>query len=235
MIALMLSACVTTSPGSSEESSGPPSPVDSLTEETKWDRAVSIGLGTIIGAVGGAILAKQLGGDARTGALIGAGAGALVGGVAGEIIAERRKAYVTEQAYLDDEIAKTNVAIKTKQSDIQRARADLNQTRDEIDRLQTLQISSDAKAVEARKISGQLKTRLSHYNETLQNYQKSIDYLDGLIAAAPPPGENVAALEKQKAQLLERRNALEAQLRELYDLGKETEAQQKRVNSLTGT
>lgn len=182
--------------------------------------------GTAAGAVAGGLLGGLLGNNAKKdgkagqqgvilGAVVGGAAGALVGNEAGN----RRETYVTEAAYLECEITATRAAISVRETTLETTRADVERTEARVVELTALYRQNVIGNSELGAYKAQLETQISGYNQDLMTLRTELDRITRVEAEArEASGERSEELQSRRADLIEARNAAEAQYAALAEL-----------------
>lgn len=169
--------------------------------------------GTLTGAaLGAAIGALADGSDgAKKGALIGAAAGF----VAGNVAAQRRKQFASEDAFLDAEIQAAENAVTTKEGQLTTLDTELASTRRKVAMLEYRFEQNEDITAEAEQEMQALSARIAENDQTAEQYQNSIDYLDEVLrtseAESLAKSEDRATWEEREATLIAKRSDLNQQ------------------------
>ncbi len=206
------------------------SPVEKLARRDVRNSAFA---GAALGALGGAIIGNNVGDrNAERGALIGATAGALIGAGVGKIAADRRRAFASEQAYLESEIAIANEAVDAKEKELVAAEAEIVRTDQLISELQQQRANNRNVSAAAESEIETLNNQIQGYESELLDYKNSIDYLkealDTSEQEAAQAGSDRMQVEALQEQLLAKRNDLESQYTRLSGI-KERKTKQRNI------
>tara|TARA_B100001971_G_C18257412_1_gene583369 strand:+ start:2162 stop:2914 length:753 start_codon:yes stop_codon:yes gene_type:complete len=190
----------------------------------------------VVGAVAGAATAYTIteatgGDDSEKWALIGAGVGAVGGLIAGNVAAKRRKAFASEQAYLEAEISDTKVAISSKEQQIVEAEARVRATQQTITDLQKRQAANEDISEAIQVELTQLGFDIKEYEATLARYEASLEYLEESLGKSKKreadTAHEKAEVEALQAQLSRERGKLLGQFNRLNGIKESAEKSQQ--------
>jgi chromosome segregation ATPase len=221
--ALMFAASLISSPAV-RAAAAPPSPVAALAQakveaQAQADVAKATDTGKKVGTAALSIISifvanNQKGASAAEKGLIvtaGTGLGYVLGGAAGkaigETIAQRRRQYGREQAFLESEIQTANAALATRGQKIAEAQQAGEQRKAEIARLQSQTMRTHQDISAAKASLAEVDRQIAENNALLEQYQAALAYLEETLKTSTPEKTAAAA---ERAQWAEKKSALEA-------------------------
>lgn len=202
------------------------SPVEEL---AKKDIRTATNIGNIVGLVTGGVagnaLCKKYKDCANNpqikllaiaaAAKLGSNIGSAFGNEIGETAANRRRAYATEHAYLESEIAASEKAIATREQDLKQNDLEITEVRRRIAELQAKQALTAAEIADAKKIHRELTTQKETNNILLVQYNEKIAYLDHALKtselSADAKQEDKARWKNKYVSLKDKRDELTRQ------------------------
>ena len=225
-----------------DKMSTPPEPIDqpAAAEEVatpvqdlaRQDVLKSVVVGAVAGAATAYTITEVTGGDdSEKWALIGAGVGAVGGLFAGNVAAKRRKAFASEQAYLEAEISDTKVAISSKEQQIVEAEARVQATQQTIADLQKRRAANEDISEAIQIELTQLDSDIKEYDATLARYEASLEYLEESLEKSKKreadTAHEKAEVEALQAQLSSERGKLLGQFNRLNGIKESAEKSQQ--------
>jgi uncharacterized coiled-coil protein SlyX len=202
----------------------PPSPVAALAQaqveaqaQADVAKATSTGkkVGTVLGGIIAVIVAdkqKNTSDLEKVGiGVLGAGIGNVLGGMTGEAIgktiAQRRRQYGKEQAFLESEIQTASAALATREQKIVEAKQAGEQRKAEIARLQGQTMRTHQDIAAAKASLAEVDRQIAENNTLLEQYKAALAYLEETLQTSTPEKTAAAA---ERAQWAEKKSALEA-------------------------
>jgi len=150
-----------------------------------------------------------------------------------EIANERRKAYATELAYIESEIAVANTALAKKKDELQQARTETTRVERLVKKLEADKRRNMNVAEEARRERDNLQRLNRGYEATLKGYEKALSYIDDVQASSvAKPGDDPKILKARLETLATRERDLRRQFAELSGIKERTEFAEGALNSL---
>jgi hypothetical protein len=186
--------------------------------------------GAGVGGVAGGLLGGKK--DALTGVILGGLAGAAVGHAA----SEQRKKYCSESDFLDGEIAATQVTLSEREKKVRAAEQQLVVAKSDISRLEKERAWNEATRRKAEQQAGSIETSIKANDAELAKYKNEIGYLENVISTSQPAdprnAAEVAALDKRKKELSDKKQDLSRTHARLLNVNDGLNVEKDRVHAL---